>query len=71
MYEIVETASEVKWNGTKVKPIITLKDKYAYAHIVMDDGCYVLLIYKDGDSYKPTSWWFPEAIEAVQLHNQG
>ena len=64
MYEVVKTDTNITWNS-KLVPMITLADEYGgRAQIVEDDHCLVLLLKTDA-GYKPTYWWFREAIEAI------
>jgi hypothetical protein len=78
MYKVVQTDKEVKWNGI-VHPLLTLADEYGgRAQIVRDDHCLVLLLKTNPDipnvpsegspvrAYKPTYWWFKEAVDAMR-----
>lgn len=72
MYRIVETDKEATWNGI-VTPLLTLADEYGgRAQIVEDDHCLILLLKGGVDTeatgygYKPSYWWFPEAVEAMR-----
>ena len=66
MYRIVETDGQVRWNSL-VQPLLTLADEYGgRAQIVKDDHCLVLLLKQSDDRYKPTRWWFREAVEAIK-----
>lgn len=64
MYKVVETG-DVFWGSRKVEPLVKLADEYGgKAAIIKDDHCLVLLL-DTGEGYKPTSWWFKEAVEAM------
>lgn len=64
MYKIKEVG-DVFWNKNKVEPLVTLADEYGgKAAILKDDHCLVLLL-NVGKGYKPSSWWFREAVEAI------
>ena len=66
MYKVVETDKEITWNST-INPLLTLADEYGgRAQIVRDDHCLVLLL--KGEGYKPTYWWFDEAVSAIRTH---
>jgi len=61
----VKDVGGVFWGESKVKPLVTLADENGgKAAIVKDDGCLVLLL-NTGDCYKPTPWWFKEAVKAI------
>ena len=63
-YGRVPTDDEVMWNEETAEPLLTLADEHGgRAQIINDDHCYVLLI-RDGERYKTTSWWFKEAVAA-------
>ena len=55
-------------NGAVSKPVATLESNFrGRAQIVVDDGCYVLLIQKGTEGrYVPSYHWWSEAVEAVQ-----
>ena len=64
MYKQKEVG-EVVWGKSKVAPLVTLADEYGgKAAIVKDDHCLVLLL-DTGGGYKPTPWWFREAVESI------
>ncbi len=59
--------------GSLVHPICTLADEHGgRAQIVEDDHCLVLCLCQRGtagtglERYRPTAWWFKEAVEAVR-----
>ena len=65
MYKVVETDNEIIWNSA-LQPSLTLADEYGgRAQIVEDDHCLVLLLRQEDGKYKPTYWWFEEAVDAV------
>lgn len=77
MYKVIETDKQIRWNGI-VHPLVTLADEYGgRAQIVPDDHCLVLLLKTNPDvpnvpseespvcAYKPTCWWFREAVSAI------
>ena len=67
MYKQVKTAKTITLeNGSKMKPIASLKSQHGgKAHIIKDDGCYVLVLMIDG-KYKTTKHWFREAVEVMR-----
>ena len=75
MYKVVETDEGITWNS-RITPLVTLADEYGgRAQIVEDDHCLVLLLRQGADTgdthygYKPTYWWFKEAINALFTEN--
>jgi len=72
MYRKVKTYNQIKLeSGSITKPIISLEDEYGgKAHVVMDDKRYVLVLKHNQNReevYRPTYWWLPEAIKALNL----
>lgn len=68
MYKIQEKphARAVLTNGEEVKPLVTLVDEgHGTSHIIMDDGCYVLINGQRGGGYGMSCHWFPEAAQAL------
>ena len=66
MWKVVETDRNAYWgNGDRIHSVATLSDRYKRAQIAIDEHCYVLLL-KECGSYNPTSWWFEEAVIAMQ-----
>ena len=64
MYKVAEVG-DVLWGKSKVEPLVTLADEWGgKAAILRDDHCLVLLL-DVGNGYKPTLWWFREAVEAI------
>ena len=52
-----------------VKPLITLKDEYGgISHIIMDDGCYVLINGNSDRDFGISAWWYPEAARALMTY---
>jgi hypothetical protein len=50
-----------------VRPIITLKDEYGgVSHIIKEDGCYVLINGNNKSEFRPTTHWYPEAVDALK-----
>ena len=77
MYKVTHTDEEIIWNSV-IHPLLTLADEYGgRAQIVNDNHCLVLLLRQEesqeGDMaeprYKPTYWWFDEAVEALMAYN--
>lgn len=63
--------AEIEWcSGPPDHPLVTLADEHGgRAQITIDDGCFVLLLEQPNGLYKPTCWWFQEAVDAVKwLH---
>jgi hypothetical protein len=56
-------------NGTKVTPLVTLKDKWGgVSHIIEDDHCYVLINDHPTSAtpgFRITPYWYKEAVEAL------
>lgn len=68
MYRIQEKphARSVLTNGAEVKPLVTLVNEGGDAcHIIMDDGCYVLVVPAQGGGWGMSKHWFPEAAQAL------
>lgn len=68
MYKIQEKphARAVLTNGAEVKPLVTLVNEGGDAcHIIMDDGCYVLVVPAQGGGWGMSKHWFPEAAQAL------
>lgn len=54
-------------NGSEVTPVCTLADEYGgRSHIIVDDGCYVLINGGVDQPYGMSAWWYREAIEALR-----
>jgi len=48
------------------KPVVTLKSEHGgISHIIIDDGCYVLMNKIVGE-YRYSPYWFPEAVDAMK-----
>jgi len=60
--------AEIEWHsGPHDHPLVTLADDHGgRAQITRDDGCFVLLLEQTNGQYKPTAWWFREAVEALR-----
>lgn len=61
------------YNGSKVKPIVTLKNEYGgVSHIIEDDHCYVLLNrmskgYENSpEIFNMVYHWYTEAVDALK-----
>lgn len=54
-------------NGSKVKPLATVKDEHGgVSHIIMDDNCIVLINKNPDDGlFNMVSHWYPEAVAAL------
>ena len=52
-------------NGSEVIPLVTLHKAHGKSHIILDDGCYVLLN-SSGDSFVTSPHWFDEAVAALK-----
>lgn len=67
MYKQTETTPEIELeNGSKTKPLATLKDSYGgVCQITLDDHCYVLCLKQENGKYKITPYIFPEAYRAL------
>ena len=70
-YQRVVTDDEVMWNGSPVRPLLTLADEHGgRAQIVNDDHCHVLLVEQRDEHqekfYQPSFWWFKEAVVAAR-----
>ena len=67
MYSKVKTAKTITLeNGSKVKPIASMKSQQGLqAHIIKDDGAYVLVVQENGE-YVTTKNWFREAVEVMR-----
>lgn len=70
MYKQVKTDKKVKReSGAISTPIITLADKYGgRAQFIYDDHCLVLLLKQPDNTYKPTPYIFPEALQELLYH---
>lgn len=69
MYKVVEVISKegkAEWYwGVRGTTLVALADEYGgRARIVRDDRCLVLLL-DVGNGFKPTVYWFKEAVEAI------
>jgi len=54
-------------NGSEVKPLVTLKDEYGgVSHIIMDDGCYVLINGNKDRRFGMVKHWYYEAAIALR-----
>lgn len=59
-------ASAVTKGGNTFTPVATLKDEYGgVSHIAVDDHCYVLYNGSVEGQFKPTAWWYAEAVKAL------
>lgn len=69
MYEVQKErdGSAAMENGSEVRPLVTLKDgSGGVSHIIMDDGCYVLINNcGEGGSFRTASHWYPAAAHAL------
>ena len=67
MYVQVAPAKRIRWGDIFVDAVASLQDKYGgEAHVVEDDGCYVILSRATDGSYYPASWIFPELFEVLR-----
>ena len=54
-------------NDEEAKPFASLKDEFGgEAHILVDDGCYQLVLKGDDDKFKPVTHWFPEVVKVLK-----
>lgn len=67
-YKRVETDKKIVLDsGSEVIPVATLADESGgRAQITVDDGCYMLNLLQEDDTYKYTAWVFPEAHEVLK-----
>ncbi len=75
MYKVQKTPdkSATLLNGSKITPIVTLKDEYGgVSHIIEDDHCYVLInkMHKGYENspeiFNMVHHWYTEAVDAVK-----
>lgn len=68
MYKQVPTDTSFQWaGGTTGTPVATLTDSSGgRAQIVIDDGCYLIVLKRPNGRYQRTSWIFPEAFEVLK-----
>lgn len=69
MYVLQRTPDETAMldNGESITPVATLKDEHGgVLHIIVDDHCYVLTVGSRKASFRMTSWWNAEAVEALR-----
>ena len=67
MYKQVPSQPHITlYNGSICRPIVSLADEYGgEAHIIIDDGCYVLVNMREGKG-RMSPWIFPEAFRALK-----
>lgn len=56
----------IRDNKRKTTPILSLKEKNGYSHVIEDDGCYVLYNGNDDTGYGPSTHWTPEEFNAMK-----
>ena len=48
-------------------PVATFLTEFGYkAQITVEHNCYVLYLQQEDGSYKPTAYWFKEAVQALR-----
>ena len=68
-YKLQELPDESAFlkSGSRINPVATLKDEYGgVSHIIMDDGCYVLVNGSRGGEFAKVYHWYPEAVDAMK-----
>lgn len=67
MYKVLKTPDKTVLlpNGNEVTPVVTLTDGAGRAQIIKDDGCFVLLLKRENNTYHQSPYWFPEASKAL------
>ncbi len=68
MYKQVPTDKSFQWNnGSNITPVATLADSSGgRAQIVIDDGCYLIMLKRPNGRYQVTSWIFEEAFDVLK-----
>ena len=67
-YKQVPTDKTFQWdNSSTGTPVATLADSSGgRAQIVIDDGCYLIVLKRPNGRYQRTSWIFEEAHEVLK-----
>ena len=66
LHEEPDKKAQLK-NGADVEPVATLSDEYGgRSHIIIDDGCYVLINGSEDRGFGMVKHWYPEAVEALK-----
>lgn len=69
MYKQVETRENLILleNGGDVHAVASLEDEYGgESHIIVDDGCYVLVNGSDEHGYNAVKHWYKEAVQVLK-----
>jgi hypothetical protein len=69
MYKQVETLDKIIMSGndSEMKPFASLRSEHGgEAHIIVDDGCYELVLKGKDGKFTAVTHWFQEAVEVLK-----